>query len=63
MKDYLVRLGELALVAFVGAAVPVLVQGDFSKAALSGALSAGVAAVYGVLAKGSGDKDRPTVSK
>ena len=58
---YLKRLAELAVVAFLGAAVPVLVDKGLDKAALAGALSAGVAAVYGLFAKGAGDKDRPTV--
>ena len=44
-------------------AVPVLVDKGLDKAALAGALSAGVAAVYGVLAKAVGDKDRPTVAE
>lgn len=60
---YVKRLAELALVAFLGAAVPVLVDKGLDKAALAGALSAGVAAVYGVLAKAVGDKDRPTVAE
>lgn len=59
---YAKRLAELALVAFLGAAVPVLVDKGLDKAALAGALSAGVAAVYGILAKNVGDdKDSPTV--
>lgn len=59
---YAKRLAELALVAFLGAAVPVLVDKGLDKAALAGALSAGLAAVYGVLAKPVGDKQRPTVN-
>lgn len=59
--QYVKRLAELAVVAFLGAAVPVLADKGLDKAAVAGALSAGVAAVYGVLAKAVGDKERPTV--
>lgn len=59
--EYAKRLAELALVAFLGAAVPVLVDRGLDKAALAGALSAGLAAVYGIVVKSVGDKDRPTV--
>jgi len=59
---YLKRLAELAGVAFLGAAVPVLVDGHFSKAALAGAASAGLAAVYGLFVKNVGeDKESPLV--
>lgn len=61
MKDYLIRLAELVGVTFVGAAVPVFVQGGLDKAAVSAAISAGLAAVYGLLVKGKGYKDRPTI--
>ncbi len=59
--QYLKRLAELVAVTFLGAAVPALLSGGVSKASLSGALAAGVAAVYGVLVKGVGADDRPTV--
>lgn len=62
MNEYLKRLAELVVVTFLGGAVPVLLSGGLSKAAVAGALSAGVAAVYGVMAKRVGDKERPTVS-
>lgn len=61
MRQYLVRLAELVGVTFVGAALPVLLEGGLDKAAISGAISAGLAAVYGLLAKSRGDKDRPTI--
>lgn len=62
MKNYLIRLTELVGVTFLGAAVPVFVQRGFDKAAIAGGLSAGLAAVYGLLSKNVGEhKDRPTV--
>lgn len=61
MRQYLIRLAELIGVTFLGAALPVFVTNGFDKAAVSGALSAGVAAVYGLLVKGKGEPDRPTV--
>ena len=57
---YLKRLVELAAVAFLAAAVPVFTANGISKAGLAGAGSAGLAAVYGLLVKGLGDKDRPS---
>lgn len=63
MKQYAKRLAELVGVTFLGAAVPVLVTGGLDKAALSGAAAAGLAAVYGLLAKRVGDKERPTITK
>lgn len=61
MKGYLARLAELVGVTFLGAALPVLLQGGVDKAALAGAFSAGVGAVYGLLTKGVGVRNRPTV--
>ncbi|MFE0101143.1 hypothetical protein [Streptomyces sp. NPDC059009] len=64
MKTYLIRLGELVAVAFVGGVVESLRSGGWSlsHAALAGALTAGVMAVYGLLAKqGGGDPQRPTL--
>lgn len=61
MKQYLVRLAELVGVTFLGAALPVFLQRGLDKAAVAGALSAGLAAVYGLLVKGKGAPDRPTV--
>lgn len=60
---YLKRLAELVLVAFVSAAVPVLLDRGADKAAVSAAVSAGLAAVYGLLVKRVGDTERPTASK
>lgn len=61
MSLYLKRLAELVAVTFLGAAVPVLVSGGLNKAAVSGALAAGVAAVYGLAVRKKGAEDRPTV--
>ncbi|HKZ21201.1 MAG TPA: hypothetical protein VJQ57_13965 [Acidimicrobiia bacterium] len=58
--QYLKRLVELALVAFLAAAVPVFTEQGASKAGVSAAVAAGLAAVYGLLVKGLGDKDRPS---
>lgn len=60
---YLKRLAELVLVAFVSAAAPVLADQGLDKAAVSAAVSAGLAAVYGLLVKRVGDTERPTASK
>lgn len=57
---YVKRLLELAGVTFVAAAAPVLVSGGLSKATLSGAVAAGLAAVYGLVVKNAGaDKESP----
>lgn len=61
MKNYLIRLAELVGVTFLSAAVPVFFQRGFDKAAVAGAVSAGLAAVYGLLSKKVGVQDRPTV--
>lgn len=58
--QYLKRLVELAVVAFLAAAVPVFTEQGASKAGVSAAVAAGLAAVYGLLVKGLGDKDRPS---
>lgn len=58
---YLKRLLELALVAFIAGAAPVIQEQGLSKASLAGAGMAGAVAVYGIIVKGLGDKDRPTV--
>ena len=60
---YVKRLAELAVVATLAAAVPVFADQGLSKAALVAAGSAALAAVYGVLAKGVGDPDSPSVVK
>lgn len=57
---YLRRLLELVVVTFVASALPVLASEGLSKASLAGAATAGTVAVYGLLAKWVGDKDRPT---
>lgn len=58
---YFKRLLELLLAAFIAGAAPVIADQGIGKAALQGAVVAGAMAVYGLLAKGAGDKDRPTV--
>lgn len=63
MKEYLQRTLELVIVTFLAAAVPALATGGFTKAGVYGAVGAGVAAVYAVLAKTVGDKDKPSVVK
>ena len=65
MRAYVQRLAELAGAAFIaGSGQYVVTHGfDLSKAALQGAVVAGLAAAYGLVAKNLGDKDRPTVSK
>lgn len=58
---YVKRLVELMLAAFVAGAVPVIQEQGLTKAALQGAVVAGGMAIYGLVAKRAGDKDRPTV--
>ena len=58
---YTKRLLELMIAAFFAAAVPVFIEHGLTKAGLAGAGMAGGMAVYGLLAKGLGDKDRPTI--
>lgn len=62
MGVYLKRTVEIAVITFIGAAGASLAgSGGLDRASLNGAIAAGIAAVYAVLAKGLGDKDRPTV--
>lgn len=62
MKMYLRRVAELVFLSFLGGAAPALLQSpQLDRAALHGAVAAGVMAVYAVLAKAVGEKDRPTV--
>lgn len=61
MKDYVKRLAELVALTFLGAAVPVFVSGGLNKAAASGALAAGLVAVYGLVVRKKGAENRPTV--
>lgn len=65
MKQYLIRLAELALAgAGAGAASYIAQNGlDLSQAGLRALLTAVGMAVYGVLVKEVGPKDRPTVSE
>jgi hypothetical protein len=63
MAVYLKRLAELLLVTFTGAALPVLVSAGFNKAALAGAASAGLAAVYALVTKRVGDAEKPGAVK
>lgn len=59
--QYLKRLVELMAAGFLTAALPVFLDQGLTKAGTVGAASAGVMAVYGLLVKGLGEKDRPTV--
>jgi hypothetical protein len=63
MLTYLKRTGELLAVTFVGGAVASLAEGGWSlsRAGLMAAVTAGVMAVYGVIMKGRGAEDRPTL--
>lgn len=63
MRDYLVRLVELAVAGgLAGGASYVAEHGmDLSAAGLRGLLVAAGMAAYGVVLKRLGDKDRPTV--
>lgn len=65
MREYLKRLGELAVAGFTAGAVEhVVTHGlDLSAAGLKGLGVAGLLTAYGLLVKSVGDKDRPTVSK
>lgn len=58
---YLKRLAEFAAVGFLAGAVPAWLQDPgFDRAALHGAVAAGVAALYGAVVKKVGDSNRPT---
>ncbi len=61
--QYTKRLLELVFIAFLGSAVPALLAGELTKAGLSGAVAAGVAAAYGVVVKQIGDPTKPTIAK
>lgn len=65
MKQYLVRLTELAGAGFLAGAGSYLAENglDYSSAGLKGLLVAGLMAAYGIVIKQVGDKDRPTASK
>lgn len=65
MKDYLKRYAELVSAAFAaGAAQYVVDHGlDLSSAGLQGLGVAGAMAVYGLIVKRIGDRNKPTVSK
>lgn len=58
---YLKRLLELSFAAFIAGAAPVFLDQGLTKAGIAGAATAGGMAVYGLLAKGLGEKDRPTI--
>lgn len=60
---FLKRLFEEAVVAFLAGATAALAAsgGSLDKAALVGALAAGGRAVFGILVKPLGDKDRPSL--
>lgn len=57
---YLKRLLELMLAAFIAGAAPVIQEQGLSRASVTGAVTAGAVALYGLLVKGLGDKDRPS---
>lgn len=65
MKQYVVRLGELAGAGFVVGASEYVVQHGFelSSAGLRGLAVAGGMAAWGVLVKKVGDKNRPSAVK
>lgn len=61
MKTYLWRLAEFAAVGFLAGAVPTWLQNPgFDRAALHGAIAAGVATLYGAAMKRVGESNRPT---
>lgn len=61
MLVYLRRMAEAAFVAFLGAASASLLSApQIDRAALHGAIAAGVAALYGLVVKRVGDQERPT---
>lgn len=61
MLVYLRRTVEIMAVAFLGGAVPVWLQNpSWDRAVLHGAVAAGVAAVYALVVKRIGDRERPT---
>lgn len=61
MGTYLKRMTEMVVMTFVGgASASLMASGRLDKAAFAGAVSAGVAAVYGLIVKRVGEKDRPT---
>lgn len=64
MKDYLLRLGELAGAGFLaGSGEYVATHGlELSKASVQGLVTAGLLATYGLLVKRLGDKNRPTAN-
>ena len=60
--QYLKRLAELMMAAFIAGAVPVFQEQGLTKASASGAAMAGLMMIYGLMAKGLGsDPNRPTV--
>lgn len=61
---YLKRLAELAALAFGAGVVDEVARNgfDLSAAGLKGLALAGLATVYGLLVKGLGDKDRPSIT-
>lgn len=62
MKLYLRRTAEIMIMAFFSAAGPALMESPrWDRAAFAGAVGAGIAAVYGLLAKRYGDRERPTL--
>ena len=63
MKDYLVRLVEMAGAGFLAGASSYVVEHGFelSEAGVRGVLVAGGLAAYGLVVKALGDRSRPTV--
>lgn len=63
MSAYLKRLVEQVLTVFVAAALPVLMADGIGKAALVGAVAAGLRALYGLVVKPVGDAAQPSAVK
>jgi hypothetical protein len=63
LRDYLKRLAELASAGFLAGAGTYVAQNGFelTQAGARGLLVAGGLAAYGLVVKGLGDKERPTV--
>lgn len=61
MLLYLRRTVEVMALTFLGAAVPTWLQNpSWDRAVLHGAVGAGVAAIYALVVKRLGDRERPT---
>jgi hypothetical protein len=65
MKVYLKRYAEFIGVTYLSGVTTYVAQNglDISRAGLVALAGAGLGAVYGLLAKHVGDKDKPTISE